>query len=227
MKICILEDEPEHAAQLVAILEPAGHRCDILTTGGDLLRTLARDSHDLLILDWMVPETSGIETLIALRGRFIDIPVLFVTARDAEEDVVTALRAGADDYLIKPPRPDELLARIEVLRRRAVGGDRRTVMMSPYRFDIDAGEVWLNDECINLTARQFSLAILLFRQPGRLFSRDHLLAAIWGVGAQVQTRTLDIHISRLRVLLRMGPENGWRIASVYGYGYRLERFGDV
>lgn len=227
MKICILEDEPEHAAQLVTILNQAGHHCDILATSGDLLRRLARDSHDLLILDWMMPETSGIETLIALRERSIDTPVLFVTARDAEEDVVAALRAGADDYLVKPPRPGELLARIEALRRRAGGGDRRTVSMPPYRFDSDVGDAWLGDERIDLTSRQFSLAVLLFRQPGRLFSRDHLLAAIWGVGTQVQTRTLDIHISRLRALLRMGPENGWRIASVYGYGYRLERFGDV
>lgn len=228
MRIGILEDEPDHASLLVGILAPAGHSCHVVATGGDFFQALARDSYDLLILDWTVSDTTGITVLNTLRERSVATPVLFVTGRDAEEDVINALRAGADDYLVKPPRPGELLARIEALRRRVDGGPvSRTVQAAPYRFDLNAGEAWLGDKRIELTARQFNLAAFLFRQPGHLFSRTHLLEAIWGFGTQVQTRTLDIHVSQLRGLLRLGPENGWRIASVYGHGYRLERIDDT
>jgi DNA-binding response OmpR family regulator len=223
MRIGILEDEPDHASQLVGILASDGHSCHVLATGSDFFHALARDSYDLLILDWMVPDTTGLKVLVTLRERSIATPVIFVTGRDAESDIVGALRAGADDYLIKPPRPAELLARIEVLRRRVAGDDDRAVLAHPYRFDLNAGEAWLGEERLELTARQLDLAAFLFRQPGHLFSRTHLLEAVWGVGTHVQTRTLDIHVSQLRGLLRLGPEHGWRIASVYGHGYRLER----
>lgn len=227
MRIGILEDDPAHASQLTSILTPAGHGCSVYQSGSQFLYALAHESFDLLILDWMVPDTSGISILERIRERSHVLPVLFVTGRDAEEDIVTALRNGADDYLVKPPRAGELLARIEALRRRAEGGAMSDVVSAPpYRLDTAAGEAWLADERIALTSRQFDLALFLFRQPGQLFSRTHLLESIWGVGNQIQTRTLDIHISQLRNLLRLTPQNGWRISSVYGHGYRLERCDD-
>lgn len=225
MRIGILEDNPEHASLLVNTLAAAGHGCTVHATVAQFLYALAHDSYDALILDWMVPDGSGLTVLERVRERSKTVPVLFVTGRDAEEDVVTALRQGADDYLVKPARPAELLARVEALRRRSQRLEETdaTIVVPPFRLDPATGDAWHGDEKIALTARQFGLATFLFRQPGQLFSRQHLLEAVWGVGQQIQTRTLDIHISQLRGLLRLTPASGWRIASVYGHGYRLER----
>jgi len=224
MRIGILEDTPEHARLLERLLEQGGHSCRVHATRARFLQSLARESFDLLILDWMLPDASGIEVLEEVRERAGRIPVLFVTSRDAEEDIVEALQRGADDYLVKPPRAGELLARVEALRRRSeYAAPERTLEVPPYRFDLEARQAQLGETPIALTSRQFDLAVFLFRQPGRLFSRVHLLEAVWGVGSDVQTRTLDIHISQLRGALCLTPDNGWRIGSVYGHGYRLER----
>lgn len=223
MRVGILEDELEHAEQMIRALEGGGHSHQLYSTGQALLQALGRETFDLLVVDWMLPDTNGIAVLDQLRARGIAAPVLFATSRDAEEDIVTALGHGADDYLVKPLRPRELLARIEAIGRRAGGGAVAKVLsVSPYRFSLQTSEAWIGDEPVTLTQRQFALAAFLFRHPGQLLSRAHLLEAVWGVGEQVQTRTLEIHISQLRNLLRLTPENGWRIASVYGHGYRLE-----
>ncbi|MRR52103.1 MAG: response regulator transcription factor [Rhodocyclaceae bacterium] len=224
MRIGILEDTPEHAEQLRRLLEGAGHGVSVYPTRAKFLQAMARESFDLLILDWMLPDGSGLDAIEQLRPKLPDIPIIIVTSRDAEEDLIEALSRGADDYLVKPPRPGELLARVGALLRRAAGrSENAALFVPPYRFSPASGEAHVGEEAVNLTARQFALAMFLFSQPGRLLSRAHLLEAVWGVGAQVQTRTLDMHVSQLRNLLRLTPENGWRISSVYGYGYRLER----
>lgn len=226
MRVGILEDELDHAEQLIRALEDGGHSHQLYCTGQALLQALGRETFDILVLDWMLPDTNGIAVLEQLRTRGIAAPVLFATSRDAEEDIVTALGHGADDYLIKPLRPRELLARIEALGRRAAGASAtKAISAPPFRFNLESSEAWIGDELVTLTQRQFALAAFLFRHPGQLLSRAHLLESVWGVGAQVQTRTLEIHISQLRNLLRLTPENGWRITSVYGHGYRLEHLG--
>jgi DNA-binding response OmpR family regulator len=223
MRIGILEDNPEHAIQITRALAEGNHGCNVFPTGARFLQGLVRDSFDLLILDWMLPDLTGLEVLRRLRERGLALPVLFVTSREDEEDIVAALVAGADDYLVKPIRPRELLARLDALARRAGNlPDEKRIVAPPYRFELDAGEAWLGDERIVLNERQFALAAFLFRHPGRLLSRVHLMEAVWGVGTQVQSRTLDVHVSQLRGALRLTSENGWRLASIYGHGYRLE-----
>ncbi|MCB2001744.1 MAG: response regulator transcription factor, partial [Rhodoferax sp.] len=148
-------------------------------------------------------------------------PVIFVTSRDAEEDIVRALSHGADDYLVKPPRAGELLARLQALKRRADGHGDGAVVVGPYEFDPSQSVARLHGEIVEMTQRQFELAVVLFRNIGRLLSRQYLLEAVWGLNDAVQTRTLDIHISQLRSLLQLA-DNGWRIQSVYAHGYRLE-----
>jgi DNA-binding response OmpR family regulator len=225
MRIGILEDIPEHAAQLQRLLADGGHSSCVYANRAQFFRHFAHESFDLLILDWTLPDASGIEVLEQLQGLSNKLPILFVTSRDAEEDVVTALKNGADDYIVKPPRGAELLARIDALQRRMgnpSSKQQQQLELAPYRFDLETRSVSIGDESVILSTRQFDLAVFLFRQPGRLFSRQHLLEAVWGVGNQIQTRTLDIHISQLRGLLRLTPDSGWRITSVYGYGYRLE-----
>jgi DNA-binding response OmpR family regulator len=224
MRIGILEDDPSHANELKRLLESDGHSTFVYSGKKEFFQALARESHDLFVIDWILPDGSGIDALVQLRPRLPDIPVIMVTSRDAEEDVVEALAKGADDYLVKPPRKGELLARVNALLRRAAArAGLTTLTAAPYRFDALTGEARIGDDAVQLTARQLQLAMFFFRQPGRLLSRTHILEAIWGMGAQVQTRTLDMHVSQLRNLLRLTPENGWRISSVYGYGYRLER----
>ena len=153
-------------------------------------------------------------------------PVIFVTSRDAEDDIVTALRDGADDYMVKPIRRMELLSRIEAVRRRyGLHEDlSETILIPPFRFDLTARQVTRNDIPIEkLTEKEFQLALFMFRNLGRLLSRGHLLEAIWGLHASIPTRTLDTHVSRVRSKLALQPANGFRLTPVYNFGYRLER----
>ncbi len=225
MRIGLLEDEPDHAAMTVRVLHEAGHSCHVYGRGDDFLRATLLDTFDVLILDWALPDLSGVQVLDALRQRQDRVPVLFLTSRDAEQDIVEALSHGADDYLVKPPRNGELLARLSALKRRADPlGENPGLSVAPYEFDPAAHTVTVNGEAVELTLRQFQLALLLFRNQGRLLSRAYLLEAVWGLNATVQTRTLDMHVSQLRNLLNL-PAHGWRITSVYAHGYRLESLG--
>lgn len=222
MRVGLLEDNADHAALITAALQAAGHSFEVYATGARLLQAIVRETFDVLVLDWMLPDLSGLEVLDRLRQRADRIPVIFVTSRDAEQDIVEALAHGADDFLVKPARPAELLARLAALKRRSDKLPARELLsVGPYEFDPATSATRVRGEAVELSQRQFQLALVLFRNTGRLLSRQYLLEAVWGLNAQVQTRTLDIHVSQLRSALRL-PENGWRITSVYAHGYRLE-----
>ena len=152
------------------------------------------------------------------------IPVLFTTSRDREEDIVHALQSGADDYMIKPIRRSETLARITALLRRALPDPEEQALYScpPFEFDLGGQQVTVDDKPVALTNKEFQLALLLFRNSGRLLSRSYLLENVWGVRSELSTRTVDTHISRLRNKLGIRPERGWRLSAVYHHGYRLE-----
>lgn len=222
MRVALLEDDVDHAALIVNPLQEAGHSCQVFGTGSRFLQAISKETFDILILDWSLPDITGLEVLDSVRQRHDGIPILFVTSRDAEEDVVEALKHGADDFVVKPARPSELLARLIALKRRSdIHLGARQVTAGPYTFDLTTSTARINDTVVALTDRQFQLAIVLFRNTGRLLSRTYLLESVWGLNAQVQTRTLDIHVSQLRNALRL-PENGWRITAIYAHGYRLE-----
>jgi DNA-binding response OmpR family regulator len=222
MRVGLLEDEPDHAAMTVRLLQAAGHSCQVFGRGELFLRGTLHDTFDILILDWALPDMTGLQVLDVIRQRQDPVPVLFLTSRDAEQDIVDALSHGADDYLVKPPRAAELLARLGALKRRVdSAGVASLLSVPPYEFDAVTSSVKVHGEPVALTQRQFQLAVVLFRNMGRLLSRTYLLETVWGLNAQVQTRTLDIHISQLRTLLNL-PAHGWRITSVYAHGYRLE-----
>jgi DNA-binding response OmpR family regulator len=153
------------------------------------------------------------------------LPVLFLTARGAEADVVHGLRSGADDYLVKPPGKAELMARIEaVLRRSGVAALDVVIRdVQPYEIDTQRRRMTLAGEEVRLTDREFDLAAFLFRRHGRVVSRDTLLLQVWNLGAGVATRTVDTHMSRLRKKLGLDGTHGWQLTAVYQHGYRLER----
>jgi DNA-binding response OmpR family regulator len=154
-----------------------------------------------------------------------EVPVICVTLRDSEQDVVGALRLGADDYVVKPPKYFELLARIESLARRSRATRLPVLRLGTYEIDQENREIRVSGKPVELTQKEYELSCYLFSNPGRLLSRVHLLEAVWGLRAEIDTRTVDTHVSRIRRKLQIYPESGWEIISVYGYGYRLEQAG--
>lgn len=227
VRLAILEDDSVQNDTLADWLRQAGHDVHGFVDPREFMRVAGRESFDLTLIDWMLPGMSGTDVLAWLRqDRANDMPVIFVTARDAEEDIVTALGAGADDYLVKPLRRYELVSRIEAVMRRARPLAQDTIIdMPPYFFDKAAKRVTVNDEPVELTDKEFELSMFLFRNVGRLLSRGHMLEAVWGRNPNLATRTVDTHISRVRGKLGLRPENGFRLTPTYNYGYRLECLG--
>lgn len=226
MRIAILDDDQNLLDLTVATLTDAGHFCHPFNSGKAMMHQLHRESFDLLILDWQVPDLSGTEILHWVREKLSStLPVLFMTNRSAEDDIVAGLAAGADDYMIKPIRRAELVARVGALLRRAYPTQVETelVIFGDYEFDIRASRAKFKTTAIELTQKEFDLALLLFQNLGRPLSRAYILEAVWSRDIEIPSRTMDTHISRVRTKLDLRPENGYRLAPVYSYGYRLEQ----
>lgn len=228
MRIALLEDDQDQAVLLTGWLVAAGLEVSHYPSRDTFLRATHRESFDLYILDWLLPDGSGIDVLRQVAQRpEARPPVLFVTVRDDERCIVRALRAGADDYMIKPIRRREFLARVEALARRGLRDATALPNTAPYRIDTGGQGISLGDKRLELTAREFQLARFFFERAGHVVSRGHLLESIWGAGrGAANTRTVDTHVSRLRKKLELGPQNGWTLSSVYQHGYRLDRTGD-
>ena len=226
MRIAILEGDASQRELLTQWLRTAGHHTHEFEHGVDLLNALKHERFDALLLDWNLPEVSGIDVLRELRERLHSaIPVIFYTARDQEDDVVRALRAGADDYLVKSGRRLELLARLETVphRRRSVRRESQVFEVGVFRVDYQTRSITRDNEPVQLTAKDFGLAALLLRNVGQLLSRKYLHQTIWASNVVLSSRTLDTHLSRVRYKLKLTPEYGWSLRAVYGYGYRLEQ----
>ncbi len=225
VRIAILEDDTALLELYQVWLVADGHSCKCYEDGKSLLKALGRETFDLAILDWELPDISGTEVLTYLRKQ-LDwrLPVLFATNRDNEEDIVFALKSGADDYMIKPVKQNELLARIgAIARRTGLDTDNDGVVDTlPYQFDAGALTVNYEGKSVTLTRKELDLALFLFRNKGRLLSRGHIMESVWGQNAELNTRTVDTHVSAVRQKIQLGPERGWRLASIYGHGYRLE-----
>ena len=227
-RIALLEDDPVQADALVGWLRDAGYDVTAFRAGYDLMASLRRHPAEVLVLDKVVPDISGIEVLKWARSDLSHrSPILIVTSHDSEADVVAALEAGADDYLQKPLRRSEFIARIEAAWRRHAGlPSTATVLpLGAYRLDRAQSKAWLHDQPIELTQKEFDIAWHLFRHVGSLIAREDLLRAVWGLNDTVQTRTLDVHMSRVRRKLALQPDNGVRLQSIYSFGYRFDTTG--
>ena len=226
MRIAYLEDDADQAALIRRWLEGAGHSCHHFDRGHALRRSLARESFDLYILDWHLPDLDGLEVLKEIRARSPRSPVIFATARGRDDDIAHVLQAGADDYIAKPVRQGELLGRIQAVARRAQGeaaAAPERLELPPFTIERRERRILRGGQPVALTDREYELALFLFQNVGKLLSRSHLQEAVWGLGAKAQTRTVDTHMSRLRSKLGLTEENGWLLASVHQFGYRLER----
>jgi two-component system response regulator RegX3 len=221
MRIAYLEDDPDQAALIKRWLESGGHQCHYYDRGHALQRALAQESFDVYVLDWHLPDTDGLQVMKEIRARAPQAVVIFVTARDRDDDVAKVLAAGADDFLGKPVRRGELLARIDA-RARRMQPSQGPVTVEPFVLDRDARTLSRDGKPLTLTDKEYQLAEFLFAHLGQLLSRKHLLEAVWGLRADVKTRTLDTHMSRLRSKLGL-QEGSLRLQSVQQFGYRLER----
>ncbi|MET3622023.1 response regulator transcription factor [Burkholderia ambifaria] len=226
MHVLYLEDDTTYVELINSIMGEAGHSVHSVGNGHEAIRHLERTVVDLLILDWEVPGLSGFEVLKWARERIGGtLPILFLTIRAHENEVFSAITAGADDYMIKPINHFELLARINALLRRAYqGGDiqQDVLDIGIYRIDTKAREIWVNGTPVKLTPREFELAVLLFRHFGRIMPREALIRSLWGRDMAGASRSLDTHIYRLRTKLALQPSNGVRLSAVYTLGYRIE-----
>jgi len=222
----LLEDDKHQADVMQVWLQAAGHDCQLFQTGKTFREGVGRAHCDLLMLDWVLPDTDGITELCWVRETFDwPIPILFVTQMDKEEDVVLALEQGADDYMTKPLKPLEMLARITALGRRAYPQVEHSEILEfgDYRLNGRSRVLDVRNERVDLTHKEFDLALYLFRNLGRLLTRAQILESVWETNAELNTRTVDTHISRVRNKLGLLPENGWKLSAIYQHGYRLER----
>ncbi len=222
-RILVVDDEP-HIVELVRYnLRKEGFEVDVACDGRDALKRARANPPDLVVLDLMLPYIDGLEVCRQLR-RQAAVPILMLTAKDSEHDRVLGLELGADDYVTKPFSPRELIARVRaILRRadRAGGGPKAPLSLGRLWLNAAAHEVRLGDRLIELTPKEFELLHLLMSHPNQVFTRDFLLERIWGYEYVGSTRTVDMHMSRLREKLGDDPDAPTFIVTLRGVGYKL------
>lgn len=227
LRVGMLEDDVDQANRVEGWIADRGHHCEVFHEPESFQRAFRKTSYDVITLDWNLPDATGIEILRWLRQSIVsDVPVIFITSRQGEEDIVSALESGADDYLVKPVRENELLARIRALARRAQP-ETELLDYEPYSFDTSNRQISVNGEPVKLTEKEYDLALFMFRNRGRVLSRQHLLTSVWGTSAELNTRTVDTHASRLRKKLKLSASEKWKLTSIYQHGYRLEEHTPV
>lgn len=224
MRVAALHDDSTQHDISLAAVSALGHACLRFESSVALLRALRRESFDLLLIDWLMPDFSGLEVLRWARVQLKErVPVLFVTEARNEADVIEGLAAGADDFMVKPVSTNELEARINALLRRSCHHHHvADLVFGRYALDPATRHVAIGETRVLLKQKEFDLALFLFQNLGRLLSRQHLLQAVWGIDAKVNSRSLDTHASRVRTKLMLKPHNGFNLAAIYGVGYRLE-----
>lgn len=224
MKIGLLGWQSGAAAGLSDMFRNSGHRAILFEDCDAVKRYLKQDTIDLMMVNWDAAVTNGTELLGWFKSRAEFLPVLIAADGANHHDIVAALEAGADEYITIPIQPAVLAARISALERLAARKcwSRTQEDYGRFKFDLSARRYFVNGEDVALTTREFDLALAFFRNHGRTLSRSYLYEEVWGCRSDLQTRTLDVHISKLRTKAGLTPANGCRLQPVYGFGYRLE-----
>jgi two-component system, OmpR family, response regulator len=220
MRILIAEDDQVLADGLLRSLRAAGYAVDQVSTGSEANAALASHSFDLLILDLGLPKVHGFEVLRKLRSSGSAVPVLILTAADSVDQRVKGLDLGADDYMAKPFSLQELEARVRALTRRGLGTAAVLLHHGPLSFDTGGRVAYLNDQMVELSARELGLLEVLLQRAGRLVSKDQLVERLCEWGDEVSNNAIEVYIHRLRKKIESGPV---RIATVRGLGYCLEK----
>ncbi|MEN3358634.1 MAG: two-component system, OmpR family, response regulator RegX3 [Mycobacteriales bacterium] len=223
-RVLVVEDEESFSEALSYMLRREGFEVAVAATGPDALSEFDRSGADLVLLDLMLPGLSGTEVCRTLRQRS-NVPVIMLTARDSEIDKVVGLELGADDYVTKPFSSRELVARIRaVLRRRAEPEELVPAALEagPVRMDVDRHVVTVNGGQVPLPLKEFDLLELLLRNAGRVLTRGQLIDRVWGADYVGDTKTLDVHVKRLRAKIEPDPSNPRFLVTVRGLGYKFE-----
>lgn len=226
MRIALIEDDKKQRALMHDVLVAAGHVCHGLDQNAALSGALLAEAVDMLICQEPARGADAPALLRWVRTHLRPgLPVLIIGSNATEDELVALLAVGADDYLIKPLRRGELVTRVGVLMRQAYPADGNDVRIEfdDFAFDLRAERLKLRGKSIALTQKEFKLALLLFRHLGRPLSRAFIIETVWSRDIHVSSRTVDTHISRIRSRLDLRTERGYRLAPVYGYGYRLEK----
>ncbi|MEX2281707.1 MAG: response regulator transcription factor [Gemmatimonadota bacterium] len=224
-RVLVVEDERDIAALVAYHLTKEGYRVRTAEGGVEALETASAERPDLILLDLMLPSFSGYEVLAELKRRpeLADLPVIVLTARRDEADRVKGLELGADDYITKPFSPRELVLRVGAVLRRAqsapVEGSTRLLRGGGVIVDLNAMAVTVEHELVDLTPTEYRLLTTLLERRGRVQSRQQLLELAWDIQARIETRTVDMHVQRLRT--KLGPSGKW-VETVRGFGYRFK-----
>lgn len=226
IRLLLVEDEESFIDALTIGLNREGFDVDIARDGQEAVSLFGSGTYDLILLDLMLPKMSGLDVCRAIRATS-DVPIIIVSAKGEEVDMVLMLEIGADDYVTKPYRLRELVARIRaVLRRRenhdVIDESDELLEVGPIRLDIDARRCFVDGEEIKLRKKEFTLLRLLLENPGRVLTREVLIDRVWGNDYVGDTKTLDVHIKRLRSLIEDDPKSPEHITTVRGVGYRFE-----
>jgi DNA-binding response OmpR family regulator len=223
--IAVVEDDLAFASEMEEFLGAAGYTVSSYDSSQKFLAALRQSECDLLIVDWSIPDLSGIEVLEYIRKFHPDMPAIMLTARAENIDIVRGLEAGADDYVAKPVDPAVLAQRIKSLLRRSKGEVKNVsenVILGRYLLRPSTSTIYLGDEEIVVPKREFDMAMLFFTNPNRLLSRQYLAATLWGKVVDYQSRTIDTHVARLRKNLKLEPTSGISLNALYGFGYTLQ-----
>jgi two-component system, OmpR family, response regulator RegX3 len=223
-RVLVVEDEESFSDALSYMLRREGYEVAIAASGPDALATFDRSGADLVLLDLMLPGLSGTEVCRGLRQRS-NVPIIIVTARDSEVDKVVGLELGADDYVTKPFSSRELVARIRAVLRR--GGEPEDLITNaleagPVRMDVERHTVAVDGGAVSLPLKEFDLLELLLRNAGRVLTRGQLIDRVWGADYVGDTKTLDVHVKRLRSKIEPDPANPKYLVTVRGLGYKFE-----
>ncbi|REK69401.1 response regulator transcription factor [Paenibacillus paeoniae] len=226
-KVLVIEDEPTLARLLSYNLTQEGYETTVIDHGGEGLQTALQRSFDLIILDIMLPGLNGFEVLNRLRQNGVRTPVIILTARNAEEEVVQGLKHGADDYITKPFGVAELLARVSAVLRRTqqddaplVATNEKVITVGELSIYPEKYEVVVGGEPIPLRPKEFEVLLYLVQRPGMVITRDDLMNVVWGFDYIGGQRTVDVHVSSLRKKLELGQQSV-QIESIRGVGYKL------
>lgn len=226
MRIAIADDQSEVREFVRTILQQAEYASAEFANGRQMIRALQLETYDLLLVDWNMPEQSGIDVIRWARSNLVPCPqIIIMTSRIDSNDIVLALEAGADDYIVKPEKQEVILARIRSALRRAMPQTvaARIQTYGDFTFDRSTNTVVAFGDAVALRPKEFTLAELFVKNSHRPLSRGYILQAVWNSVADLPTRTLDMHVSRVRTKLKLNPENGYRLQTVFGYGYRFEK----
>lgn len=221
-RVLVIDDEPQIVRALVINLKARHYEVDAAHDGATALQLAAARHPDVVVLDLGLPDMDGVEVIRGLRG-WTRVPILVLSARHSSDEKVEALDAGADDYVTKPFRLAELLARVRALLRRGAAEPPQPPATHGVRIDVESHRAWMGEEELQLTAKEFDLLRVLVRDAGRVVTRDQLMREVWDTTWWSSTKTLDMHISWLRKKLGDDAANPRYIATVRGVGFRFEK----